>query len=157
MSSIGPDFPLACLMRSAFLHSQAEDLVNPRHLSDVEMYMTDRAESIYRTVKEEPLGKTFSRGYSFPERVMDPQFRFGVTTATSEESKEVIYPKNAIQNDEHSQKLYRRTHGSFESGEQESRDYDWARTQVKDPHEFRFGLKLDAEIDGAKKCIHPER
>lgn len=126
-------------------------------MSDVQAYMIDRAEKIYRTVKEEPLGKTMNRGHSFPRQVHDPHFRFGVSTAASEDSKEVIYPKNAFHNDEESLKLYRKSHGVFKAGEQESRGYDWDRTPVKDPNEFRFGVKLELDIDAAKKCINPDR
>jgi hypothetical protein len=48
---------------------------------------------------------------------------------------------------------YVKTHGNYAPGQQKERAYQWP----VDKTQHRFGLGELRDLDGAKKCLHPER
>ena len=64
-------------------------------------------------------------------------------------AKDVIYNGCLLSEPEEAKKLYRKTHGLTDPGEQKDREYQWKF----DPKEHVFGLGQEKEIDGAKKSL----
>lgn len=93
-------------------------------------------ESVYHSVKHEPLGKSLTRGHSLPEVTKTDKFRFGKQTASSDETaKALVYAPSAVETKQHKTQ-YVKSHGAYEPGEQRKRQYDWKN---KDLTTHRFG------------------
>jgi hypothetical protein len=113
-------------------------------------YLNERKESIYKSRKNEVLGKPQTYGTQFPDHVKnDPNFAFGGSkqkqpkdTATC---KDLLYPSQPKQNPEdvkRARDLYRISHGNFEAGEQ--RRHGGLHDSGIDVHNYRFG-KVDSQ------------
>jgi hypothetical protein len=68
-------------------------------------------QEIYRSVKREPLGKPYVRGHSKPE---DPDFAFGVASASSEAAKSLLFPVDSVDTPE-AQEQYKKSHACASS------------------------------------------
>jgi len=102
-------------------------------------------ESIYKSSKREPLGKSSSRDVKLPERVLNPGYRFGVPSDTSASGKNLLYPAvDGDSNEFHDQ--YIRSHGSFAPGEQRRRNYNWD-LDLKS-HSFGVGMGSHSALNG---------
>jgi hypothetical protein len=53
----------------------------------------DIKESQYASHTKEPLGKSYSRGYNWPDKVVE-NHSFGVQTKGLMNAKEILYPRN---------------------------------------------------------------
>jgi len=54
----------------------------------------DIKESKYASQLREPLAKGYERGYQWPSQIQNKEnYSFGVPTMSSENAKEVLYPK----------------------------------------------------------------
>ncbi len=66
-------------------------------------------QEIYRSVKREPLGKSFVRGHALPTEVKDPTFAFGISSSASEAAKNLLFPVDSVDSEE-ARDLYKRSH-----------------------------------------------
>jgi len=99
------------------------------------------------------LGQVVSHGHKLPEKVLKKDFRFGIVKKEQEyNAKTLVYPHN---NDVLSQEtiaMLKKSHGTYEPGEQLKRNYDWQSTKLN-PTVHRFG-KCESLIDnGAARCL----
>ncbi len=63
--------------------------------SELGAFHREAQESIYRSNIREPVGSGYIRGHQLPARVGDPDFRFGISSNSSENAKSVMYNPNA--------------------------------------------------------------
>lgn len=121
-------------------------------------YLHARKEAVYRSNKLEPLGKAMSHGHELPERMKAVDFRFGIKSDTSESAKSMIAPVPEAETEEQ-RALYKRSHRSYEPGEQRTRGY--RIPGVRDVREMTFGLgqgkppegRAAALALGTKPCV----
>ena len=125
------------------------DCIKGANIDGNKFFMNQLAESHYASAKREPLGKSLQRDYQFPEEVKQPGFRFGVPTVGIVNAKELIYNGCPLNEPDDVKKLYYKTHGLTDPGEQSKRGYQWNF----DPNEHKFGYFQEKEIDGAKKSL----
>mmetsp|Transcript_27690 Transcript_27690/g.35799 ORF Transcript_27690/g.35799 Transcript_27690/m.35799 type:complete len:434 (+) Transcript_27690:157-1458(+) len=94
-------------------------------------------ESIYYSAKREPLGTVYSRGHQLPDHTQRGDHRFGVTTNKTENAKELLYPDEKVAGlNYQGRDQYKRSHHSYDPGEQRKRDYEWGDSK---PDERVFG------------------
>ena len=125
------------------------DCIKGTNLDGNKFFMNQLAESHYASSKREPLGKSIVRNYKFPEQVKENNFRFGIPTTGFFNAKELIYNGSLLKEPDDVKKLYYKTHGLTDPGEQSTRFYKWNF----DPKEHKFGYFQEKEIDGAKKSL----
>mmetsp|Transcript_33680 Transcript_33680/g.38289 ORF Transcript_33680/g.38289 Transcript_33680/m.38289 type:complete len:425 (-) Transcript_33680:161-1435(-) len=119
-------------------------VIRPNNETGLADYFNERKESKYASNQREPLGKSMSRKYEFPGQVTSSNFAFGVANVESESAKEVLFPQGgALREDEDKKKMYVKTHGAWEAGEQKDRGYEWGL----DKTQHRFG-KSDRVVEG---------
>lgn len=127
----------------------AANLINCRPLNVVEKLNLAKAESSYHTLKREPLGSTYNRDHTLPSKFSTSNVPFGKSSRSDEPAKQIIFP----QMDEEAfagEDIYRRSHGSYQVGEQKRRNYDWKIN----PNEMRFGVRGDTiAFNGVSKNI----
>jgi len=97
-------------------------------------------ESVYKSIKTQPLGKSYVRGHPLPERTLDSGFSFGKPSVTSAAAKPLIYPP-VTEDEKESQAQYVKSHGSYLPGEQKRRDYTWKI----DTSAHRFGVSCGSQ------------
>ena len=119
------------------------DCIKGANIDGNKFFMNQLAESHYASSKREPLGKSIVRNYKFPEAVKENNFRFGIPTTGFFNAKELIYNGGLLQEPDEVKKLYYKTHGLTDPGEQSSRNYKWNF----DPNTHKFGFYQDKEID----------
>lgn len=150
----GMDYSRACGKTTT--HSDhVPDVLAHGPQTTMQEYLNDRKESIYRSVRTEPLGKSFQRGTELKNGCDDINFAFGVGSNKSDSAKTMIYPQtNDDEDDAHAQ--YVKSHNSYYAGEQRKRDYSWKEFGV-DPNTHVFG-KVDKNkiIGGVASCVQPD-
>ena len=82
-------------------------------------------EKFYKSVKREPLGKSYNRGHKMPEFMHDKSFRHGCKSVKGQTAQEVLNPADETEDDREGAKLYIKSHGSYGPGEQKRRNYNW--------------------------------
>ena len=125
------------------------DCIKGSNIDGNKFFMNKLAESHYASSKREPLGKSIVRNYIFPEQVKENNFRFGIPTTGFFNAKELIYSGSLLKEPDDVKKLYYKTHGLTDPGEQSTRFYKWNF----DPKEHKFGFFQEIEHDGAKKSL----
>lgn len=115
-----------------------DEVIAPlKDLSETDRLSRTKAERVYKSSTQEPLGKKMERNIDFPTKFTEGKTAFGIKTKSSlEPAKDIIFPRvseDYLQGDE----LYRKSHGSYAPGQQRNRDYDWPI----DPHTTVFGMK----------------
>ena len=125
------------------------DCIKGANIDGNKFFMNQLAESHYASSKREPLGKSIVRNYKFPEVVKNDDFRFGIPTTGFFNAKELIYNGSLLEEPDNVKKLYYKTHGLTDPGEQSTRFYKWNF----DPKNHKFGYFQEKEIDGAKKSL----
>jgi hypothetical protein len=128
--------------------------------SQVAQWSQARKEEIYASSTREPLGAGFVRGHKLPEGAGTTQ-PFGIVLGARElevtgQVRQLMATGNQAEEDnEATRKLYVKSHGSYQPGEQRQRGYDWATTKV-DPNDHRFGaVDKQGVRDGVKKALQP--
>lgn len=116
-------------------------------------YLNERKEQIYKSRKNEQLGKPQTYGTQFPDRVADPNFRFGGAKPRGKHAdlsaKDLIYPVPQKE-DARSRELYIKSHGLYEPGEQRRSGIDVGF----DVHRHRFGkVGSSGERNGVGNCL----
>jgi len=130
-----------------------EDIFANLPMSAMAEYKMEQAENIYDSRKKEPLGVSYSRKHVLPQQTENPEFAFGIPSGSSDDAKELMYPRPDSDGSQHKQQ-YIKSHGSYEPAEQRNRNYAWSNTQVKDPANFRFGKGADRpEANGVGMCL----
>jgi hypothetical protein len=83
-------------------------------------------EQRYDSIKREPLGRSYTRNYNWPEQANNGNMVFGLPSKDSANAKEVLYPSHgaAPETAEHAE-MYKKTHSNYFAGEQRNREYDW--------------------------------
>eukprot|EP01137_Pigoraptor_chileana_P036940 Opistho-2@33304 len=116
--------------------SEAGDLLNPRPASEFFRQLEEHKEQKYK--RAIPLGRSVCAVKApLPPIVGQADFAFGIVNQKGEGAFEVIFPqKNAAdpEAEETARRLYRRSHGDFDPGEQRDRNYSAF------PREGRFGV-----------------
>jgi EF-hand domain-containing family member B len=107
-------------------------------------YLNERKESIYKSRKNEVLGKPQKYGTEFPDKCKTEAFAFGGAKKKKAKDegtcKELLYPERpavSAADEARAKELYRISHGSFEAGEQRR---DGNASHSIDVHNYRFGL-----------------
>lgn len=67
-------------------------------------------------------------------------------------AKDILYTGSCLQESEEAKKLYNRTHGLTDPGEQKNRNYDWKF----DKNNHVFGRPEPIEFNGAKKSLNTD-
>lgn len=67
-------------------------VVKAQNLNGLADKFNDIKEGKYASMQREPLGKTYSRGYEWPNETQDKQFKFGVPSGQQYSAKDLIYP-----------------------------------------------------------------
>jgi hypothetical protein len=103
-------------------------------------YMQMRGESIYETVKKEPLGLSASRGHVLPDETKQDSFNgFGKAIPLDAfDAKETIFPRYVEEEKDEDKSRYKRTHGAYDPGEPVNRGYLWPNGVTGNQH-HRFG------------------
>ena len=125
------------------------DCIKGANIDGNKYFMNQLAENQYASSRREPLGKGLMRNYKFPEEVKKPEFRFGVPTTGFVNAKDLIYNSGPLDETDAVKKLYYKTHGLTDPGQQSKRDYNWAF----DPNDHQFGYGDEIEQDGVKKSL----
>ena len=125
------------------------DCIKGANIDGNKFFMNQLAESHYASAKKEPLGKSLKRDYIFPEEVKKENFRFGVPTTGIINAKELIYNGGLLKEPEEVKKLYYKTHGITDPGEQSKRGFKFGF----DPDDHKFGYFQEKELDGVKKSL----
>jgi len=126
-----------------------DDCIKGNNLTGVNYFLNNIKENQYATAKREPLGKPIIRNYEFPEEVKQDQFRFGVQTTGFYSAKDVIFAGGELKEQDKYKKLYTKTHGQSDPGEQKNREYNWPFSV--DSHSF--GKTEPFEKDGTEKSL----
>ena len=121
-----------------------KDVMNHGPQTKMADYLNERKESIYKSRKNEVLGKPQKYGTEFPDKCKDPSFAFGGTKPKKSKDegtcKELLYPAQpavSAEEAERAKQLYRISHGNYEAGEQRR---DGNGNHNIDVHSYRFGL-----------------
>lgn len=127
----------------------AADLINHDRPTEIQRINAIKSEKIYKHTKREPLGRIPDRNYVLPSKFTEGNQAFGIKSASSlEPAKNLIFPADVDPVD--GSELYKRSHGSYDPGEQRRRNYDWNI----DPENTRFGRKGDTiALNGVSKNI----
>ena len=125
------------------------DCIKGSNIDGNKFFMNELAESHYASKKKEPLGKGLVRDYIFPEDVKNQNFKFGVPTKGIVNAKELIYNGCPLKEEDDVKKLYYKTHGVTDPGEQSKRGFQFGF----DPDDHKFGYCQEKEIDGVKKSL----
>ena len=125
------------------------DCIKGSNIDGNKFFMNQLAESHYASKKREPLGKSLVRDYIFPEEVKNQNFKFGLPTKGIVNAKELIYNGCPLKEEDDVKKLYYKTHGVTDPGEQSKRGFKFGF----DPDEHKFGYNQEKEIDGVKKSL----
>ena len=125
------------------------DCIKGANIDGNKFFMNQLAESHYASRKKEPLGKSLRRDYIFPEEVKNANFKFGVPTKGIMNAKDLIYNGCPLKEDPGVKKLYFKTHGVTDPGEQSLRNFKFNF----DPNEHKFGYAQEKELDGVKKSL----
>ncbi len=125
------------------------DCIKGANIDGNKFFMNQLAESHYASKKREPLGKSLKRDYIFPEEVKNEQFKFGIPTRGLMNAKELIYNGAPLKESDEVKKLYYKTHGVTDPGEQSLRGFKFN----VDPNEHKFGFFQEKERDGVKKSL----
>ena len=127
------------------------DCIKGDNLSGISHFVNQIKENKYASASREPLGESIKRNYEFPNQIND-EFKFGAQTKGYLSTKDLIYPKNKLVEDEKYKKMYQRTHGLSDPGEQKDRNYNW----YVNKNQHIFGLNQPLEKDGCKKSLRPD-
>lgn len=121
-------------------NENAADVFKAGQKYGIEEYVQSRGESIYQSVKMEPLGASWLRGHVIPEETKKRDFRgFGKAGVPDEfGAKESIFPRGVGAEQEEDKERYKKTHGAFDPGEPLNRNYVWPE-KVKNNAHFMFG------------------
>ena len=126
------------------------DCIKGANIDGNKFFMNQLAESHYASNKREPLGKSLIRNYKYPEEIKNNNnFRFGIPTKGIINAKELIYNGGPLKEDDNTKKLYYKTHGVTDPGEQSNRGFKFNF----DPNDHKFGYYQEKEIDGVKKSL----
>lgn len=140
--------------KKTYKSDHVHQVIGHQNLSGLAEFANKVKEDKYASAKREPLGTTMSRGYEFPAQTQSSDFRFGQPTPESESAKNLLFPSGgSLVDNEQVAKMYFKSHGLTEAGEQIKREYQW---QV-DPEKHRFGMPDPKQLNGAAQALHPER
>lgn len=122
-------------------NGNAAELLSHKKLTELEKISLVKAEKVYRGAAREPLGKTVDRNIKLPDKFIEGKKAFGVASKSSlEPAKDIIFPAVDKENEE-SEKVYQKSHGTYKAGEQKLRDYKWP--EGTSPLTTVFGNKGD--------------
>jgi len=120
-------------------------------------YVQEQKEMVYKTKREEPLGKPFVRGFKFDslrEERLESKMR------DDDLIKSLVNPPNQeieekdTEEEERVRRLYVKSHHNYKPGEQRTRNYNWKGI---DPKTHRFGgVGVSRSDEGASFCLQPD-
>lgn len=120
------------------------EVIKAQNLAGLADYKNDLKEGKYNSHIREPLGKSYQRGYNYPDQIKTSDFQFGVPTGASENAKDVLYPYGG-----HKEERTRVNDPAV----QKDRSYNWNVDKTK----HRFGYAESKILNGAAYSLHPER
>lgn len=130
--------------RPQYVSDHVDVVIKSQNLTGLADKFNDTMESKYDSIKREPLGKSYTRNYQWPEAAENGKTTFGLPTKDIINAKEILYPQGgaADERPEHAQ-MYKRTHSNYYPGEQRVREYDWNSNPTihgqPETHSFGFG------------------
>jgi len=125
-------------------------------------YLNERKESIYKSRKNEVLGRPQTYGTQFPDHVKnDPNFSFGGSkkkkTKDDATCKDLLYPARPAEDPadvRRARDLYRISHGNYEAGEQRRNGAGHGENGI-DVHNYRFGkVAASGERNGVGNALN---
>jgi len=120
---------------------------------------TAKKEAIYLSHQREPLSKSYLRGHVLPHPMATGELGFGRPTpqdVAGDQSKHLLHPDERVI-PESERRLYVKSHGNYDPGEQRHRGYSWVDKEGDiDPAQFRFGGNVhEGEKQGVAKAMNP--
>ena len=112
-------------------------MIKAQNLKGLQDKFNDIKEAKYASNVREPLAASYVRGYNWPKQVKSEEYQFGVPTNSNDTVKDIFKAQEGIVEDETVRKMYIKTHGNFDSGEQKDRNYEW--NFDKTTHRFGYG------------------
>ena len=132
-----------------------KDMFTQGKKSEIAEYINEKKEAVYKSVKREPLGRSYVRGHNSPDvgDFGEAKEELGVGQA----AKALIYSRSKADDEEEAKytHLYKKSHNSYQPGEQRRRDYDWKGIN---PDAYRFG-EIDKKAlasEGVSFCLNPD-
>lgn len=127
-----------------YVSDHVAEVIKAQNLSGLADKFNDTMESKYDSVKREPLGKSYTRDYQWPEAAENGKTTFGLPTKDSIKAKDILFPAGgAADENAANAEMYKRTHSNYYPGEQRVREYDWSSNPViqgkPETHSFGFG------------------
>ena len=132
--------------------------------TELQEQMVAAREQIYHTVRREPLGKSFTRGFTLPETkdpkglVFGKSYRVdGADDRGGFAAKGAIYP-SAEASDDVYREQYIKSHHAYDVGQQKSRQYVWPTSIDKDKtgHVFGVGVGSHKSMNNTSANIHQQ-
>lgn len=130
--------------RPQYSSDHVDTVIKSQNLVGLADKFNDTLEAQYKSNKNEPLGKSMTRNYVWPEAAQDGNAVFGLPSKDIVNAKQILYPPQGAADEtaEHAQ-MYKRTHSNYNPGEQRAREYDWNANPViqgkPETHSFGFG------------------
>jgi hypothetical protein len=130
--------------KKTYESEHVSNVIKAQNMAGLADYNNDLKEGKYQSHQREPLGKSYIRGYNYPDQIKNTEFEFGVATGASENAKDVLYP-----HDGHREEIKR----ANDPATQKDRSYNWN----VDKNKHRFGYAEQKILNGAAHSLHPER
>jgi len=135
---------------------RASDCMEQVPTTALQDFYNQQQEAPYDSHIREPLGQSYSRGHVLPSATKDPNFAFGLSSNSSENSKQLIYfndplPDQRVAPDVPA--MDTRFHREREVTRPLNRNYNWKAAGV-DPVKQRFGMvERNADEDGVRNAM----
>lgn len=150
---VGDTIPIDHFGKKTFNSEHVNEVIKAQNLKGLQDKFNDIKEAKYASNVREPLAASYVRGYNWPKQVKSEEYQFGVPTNSNDTVKDIFKAQEGIVEDETVRKMYIKTHGNFDSGEQKDRNYEWNFDKTT----HRFGYGEQRLINGAAMSIHAER
>jgi len=138
---------------------RAADCLEQVPTTGLQDFYNGQQEALYESHIREPLGKTYNRGHTLSSKTQDPNFAFGLSSNSSENSKQLIYYDEPLADKRvapTAPDMDARFHHERDITRQVQRNYNWKSAGI-DPVNQRFGqVDRDAEENGVRNALsHP--
>ncbi len=141
---VDDEIPGQTFGKKTYGSEHVEEVIKAQNMAGLADYNNDLKEGKYHSHIREPLGKSYQRGYNYPDQIKQGDFEYGVPTGTSESAKDVLYPLDGHR------EAKKRTE---DPGVQKERSYNWNLDKTK----HKFGYAESKVLNGASHSLHPER
>jgi len=135
---------------------RAADCMEQVPTTGLQDFYNEQQEGLYESHVREPLGQSYSRGHVLSSKTQDPNFAFGLSSTSSENSKQLIYFDDALADKRvapAAPAIDARFHNERDITRQVTRKYNWERAGI-DPVRHRFGrVDRDGEEHSVRNAL----